>query len=305
MAIPSVEVEFPSAGVTLRAGHYRPDDSGTLGNAHGLPCVVMGHGLGGTRDAGLEPFAQAFAAAGLQVLCFDYRGFGTSDGEPRQVVNVRTQLEDWAAAIAHARSLPGVDSQRIALWGSSFSGAHSVAAAVRDGKIAAVSSQGAMMDGLASLFNLIKQCGLGHGLKLSALGLADAVLGALRLGRVTVPVVGLPGERGALTTPDAKPGYLRLTPPHWKNEISTSWALTLAGYRPNTMTPRLPCPALFCIATKDVIVPPSAMEDGARRAPDKITVKRYPGGHFDIYVPPTFAQVSQDQVEFFVRTLQP
>ena len=300
----STQTEFKSQAVTLRAGHFLPANE-ALKNARGLPCVVMGHGLGGTRAAGLTPFAQAFAQAGLHVLCFDYRGFGSSDGTPRQVVNVSMQLDDWAAAIAHARSLPGVDPQRIALWGSSFSGAHSVAAAVRDGKIAAVSSQGAMMDGFAALLNLVRQCGLAHALKLSARGLADATLGALGLGRVTVPVVGLPGESGALTTPDSKPGYLAITPPDWKNEISTSWALTLALYRPNRMTPRLPCPALFCIATADVVVPPSAMEDGARRAPDKVRVKRYAAGHFDIYVPPLFNQVSRDQTEFFLDVLKP
>lgn len=304
MSIASDTVEFRSHGVLLRAGLYRPVTD-ALRNSRGLPCVVMAHGLGGTRDAGLEPFAQAFAQAGLMVLCFDYRGFGTSEGEPRQVVNVRMQLQDWAAAIAHARSLPGVDTQRIALWGSSFSGAHSVAAAVHDGAIAAVVSQGAMMDGLASLFNLIRQCGLGHALALSLRGSADALAGALHLGRVTAPVVGKPGSHAVLSTPDSEPGYLAIAPPHWRNEISTSWALSLALYRPNRMTPRLPCPALFCIATADVVVPPAAMEDGARRAPDKITVKRYPVGHFDIYVPPAFAQVSRDQTEFLLRTLKP
>lgn len=296
------EVSFPSHGVTLRAGLFAAQDN-SLKTAAGLPCVVMAHGLGGTRGAGLAPFAEAFAAAGMNVLCFDYRGFGSSDGEPRQVINVRMQLQDWAAAIAHARNLPRVDPSRIALWGSSFSGAHSVAAAVADGRVAAVSSQGAMMDGVASLFNLIKQCGLGHALKLSLRGVADASRGVLGLSRVTVPVVGPPGSAAALTTPDSEPGYLAITPPDWKNEISTSWALTLASYCPNRMTPRLPCPTLFCIATHDVVVPPAAMEDGARRAPDKISVKRYAGGHFDIYVPPLFDQVVRDQTAFFVEKL--
>jgi fermentation-respiration switch protein FrsA (DUF1100 family) len=298
------EIEFKSQGVVLRAGHMAAADD-SFANARGTPCIVMAHGLGGTRAAGLEPFMQRFAAAGFQVLCFDYRGFGESDGLPRQVVSVPAQLEDWSAAIAFARTLPGVDPQRIATWGSSFSGAHSVAAAVRDGHIAAVSSQGAMMDGLASLTNLIKQAGIGHTLKLTGWGLADAVRGALGLSRVTLGVVGGAGTRAALTTPDSEPGYLRITPPDWKNEISASWALTLALYRPNTMTPRLPCPALFCIATGDVVVPPSAMEDGARRAPDKVTVKRYACGHFDVYVPPMFEQVVNDQVAFFQQTLKP
>lgn len=297
-------IEFHSHGVALKAAWYRPS-SEVLADAAGTPCVVMAHGLGGTRAAGLAPFAERFAAAGLQVLCFDYRGFGESGGTPRQVVNVRMQLEDWAAAIRHARTLAGVDPARVATWGSSFSGAHSVAAAVADGRIAAVSAQGAMMDGVASLLNLIRQCGLGHGLKLTAYGLLDAARGALGLSRVTVPVVGKPGSTAALTTPDSEPGYLAITPPDWRNEISTSWALTLALYRPNTMTPRLPCPALFCIATADVVVPPSAMEDGARRGGAKVEVRRYPVDHFDIYVPPAFERVVGDQVEFFARVLKP
>lgn len=296
------EIDFPSHGVTLRAGHFLPAID-SLRSSRGTPCVVMAHGLGGTRAAGLEPFARTFAQAGLHVLCFDYRGFGTSDGEPRQCVDVTMQLEDWQAAIDFARGLPGVDPQRIALWGSSFSGAHAVAAAVRDGRVAAVSSQGAMMDGLASMLNLIKQCGVGHALKLTALALADAASGALGGRRFTVPVVGDPGSDAALTTPDSRPGYLAITPPDWRNEISTSWLLTLPLFRPNTMTPRLPCPALFCIATADVVVPPSAMEDGARRAPGKVEVKRYPAGHFELYVPPVFQAVSRDQCEFFLRVL--
>jgi uncharacterized protein len=107
------EVEFESRGTTLRAGHFLPAHD-KLKNARGIPCVVMAHGLGGTRACRLEAYAQRFAAAGLHVLCFDYRGFGKSEGKPRQWVSVPRQLQDWAAAIAHARTLPGVDAQRIA-----------------------------------------------------------------------------------------------------------------------------------------------------------------------------------------------
>lgn len=302
-AVSIQEVEFDSHGTRLRAGCITARAS-PFRNARGTPCIVMAHGLGGTRAAGLQPFMERFGAAGFCVLCFDYRGFGKSDGQPRQWISVKRQLEDWAAAIAFARSLPGIDPSRIATWGSSFSGAHAVAAAVKDGSIAAVSAQGAMMDGLASLTNLIRQSGPLHVLKLSAYGIADVLSSWIGRGRVTMPVVGSPGATAALTTADSKPGYLRIAPPDWVNAISCSWALSIVGYRPNTMTPRLPCPALFCIATDDKVVPPAAMEDGARRAPHKIEVKRYPVGHFEVYVPPTFEQVVSDQIEFFQRTLR-
>lgn len=297
------EVSLASQGVQLRAGLFRPQRTASKKSAR-LPCIVMAHGLGGTRAAGLEPFARRFTEAGMAALVFDYRGFGLSDGEPRQVVNVRMQLDDWAAAIAYARSLPGVDPQRIALWGSSFSGGLVIAAAVEDGKVAAVSSQGAMMDGLAALLNLVKQEGVVQTAKVTAQAVRDGLHARLGKERVLLPVVGTPGEMAVLTTPDSKPGYLAIAPPDWVNSISLDWMLTLPLFRPNRMAARLPCPTLFCIAEHDVVVPPSAMEDAARRAGSRATVRRYPRGHFDIYVNEGFEDSARDQTEFFVRHLK-
>ena len=302
MSLPPEEIAFPSRGVRLHAGLFRPAPGRS--RAATVPCIVMAHGLGGTRAAGLEPFARHFADAGFAVLVFDYRGFGRSAGEPRQVVDVRMQLDDWAAAVAHARGLPGVDPQRIALWGSSFSGGLVIAAAVEDGKVAAVSSQGAMMDGLAALLNLVQQEGVAQTARVSAQAARDALRARLGRSRVYLPVVGAPGELAVLTTPDSKPGYLAITPPDWVNAISLSWMLTLPLFRPNRMAARLPCPTLFCIAERDVVVPPSAVEDAARRAGTKAEVRRYPRGHFDIYVGEGFADSARDQTDFFRRHLQ-
>jgi len=79
------ETDFDSHGVRCGATHLTAT-SDALTTAGGRPCVVMGHGFGATRDAGLMPFAERFAAAGADVLLFDYRGYGTSDGTPRQNV---------------------------------------------------------------------------------------------------------------------------------------------------------------------------------------------------------------------------
>jgi len=78
----------------------------------------MGHGLGAIKEVGLHRFARRFAAAGHDVVAFDHRGFGESTGGPRQVVDIAAQQEDWHAAIAFARALPGV--ARIVLWGTSY-----------------------------------------------------------------------------------------------------------------------------------------------------------------------------------------
>src|SRR5277367_1666552 len=168
------DVSFHSGGVRCAAVHLSGGTAPAFAGEDGRrPCVVLAHGLGGTVDSGLLPFAERFAAAGVDALAFDYRHFGASDGEPRQLLSIRRQLEDYAAAVAHARTLDGVDPERIVLWGYSFSGGHVVAAAVADGRVAAVISQLPAMDGVATMLNLVRYAGIGPLARLTLLGLRD------------------------------------------------------------------------------------------------------------------------------------
>ena len=116
MSVARSDVKFPSGGVNCSAWLYRPDADGSL------PLVVMAHGFAGTRDMRLDAYAERFAQAGIAALLFDYRHFGASEGEPRQLLDIGKQHEDYRAAIAYARRLGWVDADRIALFGSSFSG---------------------------------------------------------------------------------------------------------------------------------------------------------------------------------------
>ena len=92
---------FSSQGTPCAAWHYRAAHD-ELATAAGRPAVVMAHGLAGTKDSGLAPFAEAFAAAGLDVILFDYRGFGASEGSPRQTVSLAGQIDDYRAALTAA-----------------------------------------------------------------------------------------------------------------------------------------------------------------------------------------------------------
>ena len=126
---------FKSGGKRCAAWLYLP---------HGKekpPLVVMAHGFGAQRDFGLPPFAERFAQRGMAVFLFDYRGFGASEGEPRNLVNPWRHLRDWKAAVAYVRKLAQVDGGRVALWGSSYSGGHVMVTAARDGGIAAICAQ--------------------------------------------------------------------------------------------------------------------------------------------------------------------
>src|ERR1700757_3060442 len=121
-------MKFPSGRDECAASHL-PASTDALAGPYGRPCVVMAHGLGGTRDGGLMPYAEGFAAAGLDVVLFDYRGFADSTGTPLQLVAQRRQRQDYRAAITAARQMRGVDPERIVLGGTSFSGGHVVVVA--------------------------------------------------------------------------------------------------------------------------------------------------------------------------------
>src|SRR5436309_374538 len=117
------DLQFLSGGELCAAWLYP-----AAGDADNAPAIVMAHGLSGTRRDRLGAFAERFAAAGIAALVFDYRGFGDSEGEP-DLFEPQRQREDWRAAIAFARSLTGIDADRVATFGSSLGGGLALAAA--------------------------------------------------------------------------------------------------------------------------------------------------------------------------------
>jgi dienelactone hydrolase len=289
-----LDVAFPSSGDQCRAWLFRPD-------AERPPLVILGHGLGGTRETGLEPYARRFAEAGIAALVFTYRHFGDSDGEPRQLLDIGRQLGDWAAALAYARGLDGIDTERVALWGTSFGGGHVIEAAARDGAVAAVVSQCPFTDGLAAT----RAAG--------ARSLARAVVPAVRdeFARlrhkppVLVPLVGPPGSTALMTSPDSEAGYHALIPPdvEFTNGVAARFLNHVGLYRPGRSARKVTSPILFCVCDEDAVAPAATALRYAATAP-RGEVKRYPIGHFDIYRGEPFEHAVRDQTEFLIRHLE-
>lgn len=295
------EVAFGSYGGTCQAWRYAPDEA-AASPAVARPCVVMAHGLGATRDASLAPYAERFAAAGMHVLLFDYRHFGASDGEPRQLVSVRRQLQDYAAAVEFARALAGVDPARVAVWGTSFAGGHALVTAARQSGVAAAVCQCPMMDGVAAVRRILQYAGPGQLLRLTGHGLWDAVLAPF--GRTHyVPTVGPPGSLAIMSSPDADAGYRALGPPDFRCEIAARIALTVGLYRPVRYADRVRCPVLVQICEQDSVAPVVAAEAVVRRLGERGEVQRYPIGHFEPYTGAWFERSVGDQVDFLRRHL--
>ncbi|BBX17296.1 alpha/beta hydrolase [Mycolicibacterium duvalii] len=288
------DLRIPAHGEQIAAYLYRPQVSGG-----DVPCVVMAHGFTGTRDDGLAEYAEAFCEAGCAVVLFDYRCFGASSGEPRQLLDIAEQHRDYHAVIAWARRLDGIDPDRIVVWGSSFSGGHVLAVAAQDPRIAAVIAQAPFTDAVASL----REVPLRTVPRILAAAVRDQA-GAWR-GRPprTVAAVGAPGTVAAMTSPDAKVGFEAILGPNslWRNEFAARLMLRFPFYRPGRKTAKLHMPVLLCVCDEDVVTPPGPSVTAVHRAPHG-QLRRYPYGHFDIYHDP---RAKADQVAFLRRVLGP
>jgi dienelactone hydrolase len=285
------EVSFPSQGLTVRAWLYLPAGPQP-------PVIVMAHGLGAVKSMRLDAFADRFCEAGYACLVFDYRHFGDSEGQPRQLLDIDRQLQDWHAAMAYARSRPYLDTDRIVLWGTSFSGGHVIKAGAQDGRVAAVVSQCPFTDGLASTLTL----GVVSAVKVSTLAILDTLGSLVGAKPITVALAGARGTAALMTAPDAAPGYQAIKPAGSAipNEVAARVGLRIPLYYPGRSARQLVCPALFCVCDADSVAPAAATLRHVSRAP-KGEVKRYAEGHFDIYAGPAFERVVSDQIDWLKR----
>ncbi|QEC49637.1 alpha/beta fold hydrolase [Baekduia soli] len=286
---------FPSGDERCAAYVYRPEAA-----AGDVPCVVMAHGFSATRDDALPAFAERFAAAGMAVVLFDYRHFGRSTGEPRQLLDIGRQQDDYRAALRFARGLPGIDAARIALWGTSFSGGHVLALAAEDHDLAAAVAQVPFCDGIPTLLTVP----LRNILRGTAYAIADVLVGLTGRRAVTIPAVGEPGSFAVMTAAEAAPGFAAITAPasRWSNAVAARIMFHVPAYRPGTRADRITCPLLVCVADRDETTPPGPAVAAAQRAP-RGELRRYPFGHFDAYVGEGFERVVADELEFLVRRL--
>ena len=288
------EFSFDSAGTACSAWHFQA--AGTAPR----PAVVMAHGFGGTKDSGLQPFAERFAAAGFDVLAFDYRGFGASAGEPRQTISLDRQLADYHRAVDTALALPNVD--RLVLWGASMSGGNVLRAAAERADIAAVISLTPMTSGLAAGRSSLASSGVLTAARWTAIGLRSKVAVARGGTATLMPIVGRPGEPGALTLSGAYDSYTAMAGPTWRNEIDAGVGMELGRMSTKAAARKLRIPVLVQIGDFDRYVPASAVAKTAEYA--RAQVHHYPCDHFDVWPGNDwFEAVVRDQLAFLARAV--
>ena len=127
------EVTFDSDGLSL-AGHLRmPSDSATP-----LPGLVFTGPLTGVKEQVTGGYAEALAAARFVTLAFDHRGFGASEGSPRQHEDPAGKLADLRDAVSWLSGHPGVDPSRLGCVGVCLGGGYALRFAAFDPRVRAL-----------------------------------------------------------------------------------------------------------------------------------------------------------------------
>jgi len=291
-------VSFNVGGIKVTAWLYLPQDLSAP-----IPCIIMNHGFGGTKDMILQSYALRFQEAGFAILTYDYRYFGKSEGEPRQMFSIQSQLEDCKEAIFFARSLQEVNPDKIAIWGTSAGGGYGLAIAAQDKKIACVCAQCSALDSHRDAEMALKREGIGFFLRLFMHAQRDKGRSRFGLSAHKVPIVGKPGTLAMVTAPQAFEGYAKLAPAGFINEVCARALLVSGGFNPINHAKDVQCPVLIQICEKDNLVSMSAALETAKILGEYAEVKQYPIGHFDVYSGEHFEKSVSDQIEFFKKHL--
>jgi fermentation-respiration switch protein FrsA (DUF1100 family) len=273
------DIEFDAEGVTLRGWLVRPQGDGPH------PVVVMAHGFSGLKEQYLDRFAAVFASAGIASLIFDNRNFGASGGEPRQEIDPVQQIRDYRHAITFARTLPGIDGERIGVWGTSYSGGHAIVLGAIDRRVRCVVAQVPTISGSANAQRRTRP-------DLAAAGRArfDADRAARYRGEppAMVPVVSNdPAAVCALPGSEAYnffQGTLKVAP-HRRNEVTLRSLEMAREYEPGIYIARIsPTPLLMVVSTQDPTTPTDLALEAYNRALEPKKLVLIEGGHFTPYV---------------------
>ena len=293
------DIEFDAEGATLRGWFYPAE--GASGPA---PCIILNHGFSCTKEMGLEPYAEAFSAAGFACVVSDHRGFGASDtapGKPRQEVDPWDQIHDTQHAITYAQGRPEVDASRIGVWGSSYAGGNAFVVAAIDRRVKAVCGQVPAVAGRRTFETNVPKEFWQMAWDGQA---ADRLARARGEAPAMIPVVTAdPTAPAVMPTPDAYKFFSAYEGTAWRNEVTLR--STELGYEAGEFLKFVaPTPLLMVIAEDDNVVTPGEWaKEAYETAAEPKRLVWIPGGHFDAYTGEGFKVSSTAALEFFLEHL--
>lgn len=283
------DIDFYSEGTRCSGWLYLPQ-TGVPG-----PIIVMAHGLGALRDMRLNVYAERFASAGYACFLFDYRNFGASDGEHRQLISVIDQLADWQHAIEFIKRESRINPDQLFLFGTSFSGGHVIELSAIRRDIKATIAQCPYTDTWATT----RAVPLGTLVKMFPMVVADYVSMLTGYHPQHLKLVAPKGEL-ALMVMEADNQSIEqfIGEANFINQVPARTLVEFLKYSPGKYARMIQQPIYFAICEKDTIAPAEATLKWARQA-NQATIKVYNCEHFEIYLEPMFDKVIADYIDFY------
>lgn len=292
-------IEFESKGSVCRGWLYIPDN---LVGEKTAPGIVMAHGFAGVKEMGLTEFAEHFEAAGFITLVFDYRFWGESEGEPRNQIFALEMVEDYRNAITWLSGRSEVDSDKIGVWGTSYSGGLALYVGTFDRRIKAVVAQ--VPSALNSESRRAKDPATWD--RVGELLIQDRVerykTGTVKYMKVVAPE----GEPCVLPGQDAYEEYMALKEfaPNWRNEVTLESLEKIREFDPVSLIHLMTPTALLLIpGEKDNLVPIEAVMETYQRANEPKAISSLPITHFEVYHEPWRSKATDLAVEWYRQHL--
>jgi uncharacterized protein len=293
------DITFKSKGLNCAGWLYLADD---LNKGQKAPAIVMAHGHSAVKEQYLAPFAERFAAAGFATLVFDYRWWGSSEGEPRCQLFPLEQVEDYRNAITWVSDQPAVDPKRIGLWGSSYSGGIITYVATFDKRVRALVGQVPAVISLDDRRNM-------NPARWDAAGemLLKDRIERYRTGAVNyMKVVTADNEPCSLAGKEACDFFMasRGVAPTWQNRITYESVEKMREFDAARLIHWVSPAALLLIpAEKDYLLPIDAVKTAYDRANEPKGIVPLPVGHFEVYFEPWLSIAAGAAVDWFKRYL--
>ena len=242
--------------------------------------IIMAHGFAALRQFKLIHFAQRFAQAGYAVVLFDYRYWGGSTGQPRELISLSRQLDDWRAVIGAVTTQKQLSHKKVILWGTSLSGGYVLNLAEETKSVCAAIAQVPYVDGAASA-KIYPIQHLAKALKLSSQDYMGSKVG---LKPVSLPVVH-PYDLCCIPTKQSFNGFMSIVHPDyfWSGEVPARVLFKLLRYRPIQSVRQINIPILMIAAQQDSFIPIEASREAATNMAPFVEYHEWKMNHFDIY----------------------
>lgn len=293
------DIEFNAEGVTLRGWLYLPNDS-----TKKFPAIIMAHGFASVKEMHLDKYAEKFAQNKFSVIVFDYSGFGGSDGYPRQEVNPYKQIEEYSHAITYATTLKEVDSEKIGIWGTSYSGGHVLVVAERDHRVKCVVSQVPTISGSETSQRRVsseKQVSLLESIEKDLKGRMQGEKPIMK-----VLTSNNQSDNPNFGSEEAVKWYTESgsKSKDWKNEITLKSVSYSRSYNPGkSVSNIISIPLLMIIARSDKVTPTDLALKAYENVLEPKKIEFINGGHFDPYIE-EFEASSGAALNWFEKNLQ-